>query len=79
MPPLDADQPTSAELIRTIGILATQLDGKAVSTIPRGTLMRRLNQREYNHTLRDLLRVDTQYNPSRSFPLDNEFAGTVKK
>ena len=76
MPPLDADQPTLAELIRTIGILAIQLDEKTDSTIPRGTLMRRLNQREYNNTLRDLLRVNTQYNPSRSFPLDNEFAGT---
>ena len=76
MPPLGADQPTTKELIRAIGTLANQLDGQTVSTIPRGTLMRRLNQREYNHTVRDLLQVDTQYNPSRSFPLDNEFAGT---
>ncbi|MEC7564343.1 MAG: DUF1592 domain-containing protein [Planctomycetota bacterium] len=76
MPPRDADQPTTTELIDIIGVLAGRLDQQTETTIPRGTLMRRLNQREYNHTLRDLLRVDTEYNPSRSFPLDNEFAGT---
>ncbi len=76
MPPRGADQPSVTELIQSIGILANQLDDQIKSTVPRGTVMRRLNQREYNNTLRDLLRVDTQYNPSRSFPLDNEFAGT---
>ncbi len=76
MPPRGADQPAIAELIQTIGILAAQLDDQTKPNVPHGTVMRRLNQREYNNTLRDLLRVDTQYNPSRSFPLDNEFAGT---
>ena len=75
MPPRGADQPAVAELIQSLGILATQLDHPTKLTVPRGTVMRRLNQREYNNTLRDLLRVDTEYNPSRSFPLDNEFAG----
>ena len=76
MPPRGADQPAVTELIQSIGILAAQLDDQIKPTVPPGTVMRRLNQREYNNTLRDLLRVDTQYNPSRSFPLDNEFAGT---
>ena len=73
MPPRGADQPAIAELIASIGILAAQLDDQTKPNVPHGTVMRRLNQREYNNTLRDLLRVDTQYNPSRSFPLDNEF------
>ncbi|MCS5584939.1 MAG: DUF1592 domain-containing protein, partial [Pseudomonadales bacterium] len=76
MPPRGADQPAVTELIQSIGILAAQLDDQIKPPVPGGTVMRRLNQREYNNTLRDLLRVDTQYNPSRSFPLDNEFAGT---
>ncbi len=76
MPPREAKQPTTTELIDVIGVLSGRLDQQIETTIPRGTLMRRLNQREYNNTLRDLLRVDIDYNPSRSFPPDNEFAGT---
>jgi len=76
MPPEGKPQPTEGERQRLIdwinGSLAS-LDLSKVPTDPGRTTIRRLNRVEYNHTLRDLIGVDS--NPADTFPADGGGGG----
>ncbi|MDB5385467.1 MAG: cytochrome [Planctomycetaceae bacterium] len=71
MPPKSAKQQPSpqlrAEILKT---LRTVLDSEArkLAGDPGNVLPRRLSNAEYDHTIRDLTRVDIR--PTRSFPVD---------
>lgn len=71
MPPKKAEQPSEALRLATIDGLnaATRLyHANAKSTGGEATL-RRLNQREYRNTIRDLLKINLQmFDPARKFP-----------
>ncbi len=71
MPPSKADQPTEKERLSLIDLLnkqRSQYQAKAKSTGGE-TVLRRLNQREYRNTVRDLLKVNLQmFDPARQFP-----------
>ncbi len=77
MPPEDARQPTSAERKRVVAWLRQSVDAAAeridVQPAPHVTL-RRLNAREYHHTIRDLLKLNTTiFDPTREFPQDQRY------
>ncbi len=73
MPPEDGEQPLSNERLDAIRHLTDLLQGMRQQTRSTGgrTLLRRLNQREYRNTVRDLLGIDmTMFDPSFEFPRD---------
>ncbi len=73
MPPDDAEQPTAEERLQGIRKLTNRLQAMRQETQSTGsrTVLRRLNQREYRNTVRDLLGIDmTMFDPSIEFPRD---------
>jgi uncharacterized protein DUF1592/uncharacterized protein DUF1588/uncharacterized protein DUF1587/uncharacterized protein DUF1585/uncharacterized protein DUF1595/cytochrome c len=70
MPPKDSKQPTPAErqnLLRGIHVFLNA-EARARAGDPGRVVLRRLNNVEYNHTVRDLTGIDLQ--PAREFPAD---------
>ncbi len=76
MPPKDEDQPAEAARIKLAETLAHLLDNPAPEFVvrdPGAKVIHRLNRTEYNHTVRDLLGVDTR--PADRFPADGGGGG----
>jgi hypothetical protein len=74
MPPSGMPRPPEADLKAVTGWIEDELDRMDRSLGPgSGVLARRLNRIEYNHTVRDLLGVDTQ--PADDFPPDDSVYG----
>lgn len=71
MPPLDADQLTDAELqlLKTWVRSFLKREAEASAGDPGPIVLRRLNNEEYNYTVRDLTGVES-LNPTREFPID---------
>lgn len=73
MPPKKAEQPSSELRLAMIDRLnaATRRYHANVSSTGGEAVLRRLNQREYRNTIRDLLKIDLQmFDPARRFPRD---------
>jgi len=73
MPPKDAECPDSKQRLSAIRQLTNRLQSMRQQTRDTGgrTVLRRLNQREYRNTVRDLLGIDmTMFDPSLDFPRD---------
>ena len=73
MPPKDAESPNAQQRLSAIEQLTNRLQSMRQQTRETGgrTVLRRLNQREYRNTVRDLLGVDmTMFDPSHEFPRD---------
>ena len=72
MPPKEKPQPTAAERDRLLGWVRTALAEAAQANAgdPGPVVLRRLNNAEYTHTLRDLTGVDS-LDPAREFPADS--------
>ncbi|MEM7558388.1 MAG: DUF1592 domain-containing protein, partial [Planctomycetota bacterium] len=73
MPPEDGEQPTAEERLEGIQKLTNRLQAMRQETQSTGgrTVLRRLNQREYRNTVRDLLGIDmTMFDPTIEFPKD---------
>jgi len=70
MPPQDAKQPTADERRRLRSWVDRYLRAEAAANAgdPGPVVVRRLNNAEYNYTVRDLTEVDL--NPAREFPVD---------
>ena len=71
MPPENATQPTTKELLQTQSWVANQIASIDCDLIgdPGRVTIRRLNRLEYNNTIRDLFDVD--FNPADDFPSDD--------
>lgn len=71
MPPKDAPQPTDQERQAISNWLHRYLKQQAQATAgdPGPVVLRRLNNEEYNYTVRDLTGLTT-LNPTREFPVD---------
>ncbi|MEO8270879.1 MAG: DUF1587 domain-containing protein, partial [Aureliella sp.] len=71
MPPLDADQMTEVELKSLKTWVRTFLKKQAEASAgdPGPIVLRRLNNEEYNYTVRDLTGVES-LNPTSEFPID---------
>ena len=74
MPPEDEKQPTVDEKEKVMTWIAYNIDSKREEMKSAAfTHMRRLNRAEYDNTIRDLLKVDTELlSPSRNFPADGK-------
>ena len=73
MPPKKAEQPGEKERLRWINQLRNQIQQYRENSQSVGgeTVLRRLNQREYRNTVRDLLGVNLDmFDPARNFPRD---------
>jgi len=74
MPPKKADQPdeaTKGKLIEFLRKQAAAFHESARKLADRGTVLRRLNRREYRNTVRDLLHLNLQmFDPTQRFPTD---------
>ena len=70
MPPVGAPQPSGAERDTLVAALTDAIDGFDYSTIddPGFERMRRLTQREFDNTLRDLIGIDLR--PAARFPAE---------
>ncbi|MCC6508199.1 MAG: DUF1592 domain-containing protein [Pirellulaceae bacterium] len=74
MPPEDGDQPNTADRLNAIAQLTQLLSEmrERVTSTGGQTVLRRLTQREYRNTVRDLLGIDmTMFDPTIEFPKDN--------
>ncbi|MDP7206524.1 MAG: DUF1587 domain-containing protein, partial [Pirellulaceae bacterium] len=71
MPPEDKPQPTAAERSMLVTWVREMLDAEARARAgdPGPIVLRRLNNAEYNYTIRDLTGVPT-LSPTREFPVD---------
>lgn len=71
MPPADEPQPTAEEKEKLLDYLESTLFHIDCSQVtdPGRVTIRRLNRREYNHTIRDLLGVN--FRPADDFPSDD--------
>lgn len=72
MPPDEASQPSNAERREVIDWLTRTLaEYHATRTGDSGSVLRRLNAREYRNTVRDLLHLNmTMFDPTQKFPRD---------
>ena len=74
MPPHDEPQPeqkTKASVISWLTLALKQSRERKLTTRSRETVLRRLNRREYRHTIEDLLGIDTRgFDPTIEFPAD---------
>ncbi len=71
MPPEDSKQPSAAERIELRTWVASYLNAEALAHAgdPGPVILRRLNNAEYNYTVRDLTGIDS-LDPTREFPVD---------
>ncbi len=71
MPPRDADQPSDEEAKRLRQWVRAMLteEARRHAGDPGPTILRRLNNEEYNYTIRDLTGVDS-LDPTSQFPVD---------
>ena len=75
MPPEDEPRPDPKELKQTIEWLTLAISDAQKQQLSTGgeTVLRRLNKREYHHTIGDLFHIKTDsFNPTQTFPSDNE-------
>ena len=75
MPPEDEIRPNPKELKQTIEWLTVAISDAQKQQLSTGgeTVLRRLNKREYLHTIGDLFHIKTDsFNPTQNFPSDNE-------
>ncbi len=73
MPPRKAKQPSADQRRKVVRWLTTTIARyhQERSDTHRGTMLRRLNAREYRNTIRDLLHLDmTMFHPTAAFPRD---------
>jgi len=73
MPPKEARQPTDEERRRVTGWLTSAIEQfhRSRKATPGGSVLRRLNAREYRHTVRDLLHLNmSMFDPTAGFPRD---------
>ena len=73
MPPKEAKQPTNEERRQVVELLTSKLKLFHESRKGQGggTVLRRLNSREYRNTVRDLLHLNmTMFDPAQGFPRD---------
>ena len=75
MPPRDRPRPDAAATRTTINWITGQLKKHGRLRTRPNDAVRRLNRREYNNTLRDLLLIDTSYSPADAFPDDDRTDG----
>ena len=73
MPPPDAKQPKASERLQATELLTDQIKEFHArrDNNSRETVLRRLNNREYNNVVRDLFGFDmSMYRPTQHFPRD---------
>ncbi len=73
MPPKKSDQPDQDLRLKLIERLQTAIGQyrETAQAVGGETVLRRLNQREYRNTVRDLLKINLQmFDPARNFPRD---------
>lgn len=73
MPPKEARQPTRDERQQAVAWLTTRIEEFQRERKQSGgeTVLRRLNNREYRNTIRDLLHIDmSMFDPTTGFPRD---------
>jgi hypothetical protein len=78
MPPekKNVKQPQRAEVRHVVNWLTHNLTTLEQGRGPASTVMRRLNRREYRHTMRDLLGLrDLPFDPTEKFPADDKVEG----
>jgi hypothetical protein len=76
MPPKEEEQPAEAARLKLTDTLTQLLDNPAPEFVirdPGAKIIHRLNRTEYNHTVRELLGVDTR--PADKFPVDGGGGG----
>ena len=74
MPPEDEARPDPEELKQTIEWLTLAISDAQKQQLSTGgeTVLRRLNKREYHHTIGDLFHIKTDsFNPTQTFPSAN--------
>ncbi len=71
MPPKDSEQPAAEEKAAFLKLVEDIFEhhDRTAPPDPGRVTMRRLNRREYNNTIRDLVGVD--FNPAQDFPSDD--------
>jgi hypothetical protein len=71
MPPQDSGQPSTGERLAFLKLTESVFEhhDRTAPPDPGRVTMRRLNRREYNNTIRDLVGVD--FNPAEDFPSDD--------
>lgn len=75
MPPRKRPRPDPAALREMTRWITGRLEAFDGLKAERNDAVRRLNRREYNNTLRDLLLIDTSYDPAAGFPADDTAEG----
>lgn len=75
MPPRKRPRPEPTALREVTRWITGRLKAAGQLKIQRNDAVRRLNRREYNNTLRDLLLIDTSYDPAAGFPDDDKAEG----
>ena len=75
MPPRKQPRPKPAAIREMTGWITARLQASGQLKVQRNDAVRRLNRREYNNTLRDLLLIDTSYDPAAGFPDDDKAEG----
>ena len=70
MPPADSRQPSEAQRTRILRWIESYLNTEALASAgdPGRIILRRLNNDEYNYTVRDLTGIES-LNPTRQFPV----------
>ncbi|MEO0416331.1 MAG: DUF1592 domain-containing protein, partial [Verrucomicrobiota bacterium] len=75
MPPEDEPQPSDEQQAATVAWLTAAIDKFQTESNSTGgeTILRRLNRREYRHTIEDLFSLDMSgFDPTSNFPSDEE-------
>ncbi|MEO0414407.1 MAG: DUF1587 domain-containing protein, partial [Verrucomicrobiota bacterium] len=75
MPPEDEPQPSEEEVKKVVQWLTAAIEQTHAQSSSTGgeTVLRRLNRREYLHTVSDLFRINLDnFDPTQGFPSDNE-------
>ena len=75
MPPRDRPRPDPATARKVVDWITGRLRASGQLRTRPNDAVRRLNRREYNNTLRDLLLIDTSYDPAAGFPDDDRTDG----
>ena len=75
MPPRGRPRPDQKSVRTVVAWITAELTKAESRLAPSTPGIRRLNRREYDNTIRDLLGIDAGYGPSRNFPADGTAHG----
>ena len=75
MPPQKRPQPKAEETKAIVQWITAQLKNAVRPADNYSPKLRRLNRREYENTIRDLMKIDVTFAPARAFPEDDKAYG----